>query len=75
MQYSALALERDQRGQIQPILVNDGAARVAGADKHRPFLCEESRSVFAHRSEALDHDSRTGQLQLDMVSRCIDCAD
>jgi hypothetical protein len=31
--------------------------------------------VLADRAEALDHDSRTGELQLDMVPRYIDCAD
>ena len=69
MQCSALVLERDQRGQIQPILIDDRAARIAGADKHRPFLCEEARSVLADRAEALDHDSRTGELKLRMVPR------
>jgi hypothetical protein len=75
VQCAALGLERDQRDQVQPILVNNRAARIAGGDEHRSFLGEEARRVLADRAKALDHDSRTGELQLDMVPRYVDCSD
>jgi hypothetical protein len=59
----------------QPILVDDGAARIAGADKHRPFLGEETRRVLADRAEALDHNARTRQRQFNLPPRYIDCTD
>src|SRR6516164_4512315 len=75
VQRSALGLEHGQHGQVETVLVDDRAARITGGDEHRSFLGEEARGVFADRAEALDHDSRTGELQLDMVPRYVDCAD
>src|SRR6516225_6220998 len=75
VQRSALGLERGQHGQVETVFVDDRAARITGGDEHRPFLGEEARGMLADRAEALDHDSRTGELQLDMVPRYVDCAD
>jgi hypothetical protein len=75
VQSPAVGFERDHRGQIQAILVDDRAARIAGGHKHRPFVSEEARRVLADGAEALDHDPRTVQGHLDVLPRHIDCAD
>jgi hypothetical protein len=71
---TALGLERDQRGQVQSVLVDNGAERIAGGDEHRAFLDEEARRVLADRAKALDRDPRALQRYPEMLPRHVDRA-
>jgi hypothetical protein len=60
VQRSALALERDQRGDIEAVVVRQRSLRVAGPDQHRALLGEKPCHMLADRAEPLDHRRRAG---------------
>jgi len=53
-------LERQKRRKVQPIPIGDRAACVAGTDKHRSLLGEETSSVLSDRAKTLNDDPGAG---------------
>jgi hypothetical protein len=55
----ALALQRGERLDIEPILVSHRAAAVGYADHSRAFARQKPCSVYAHGAKPLHDDARS----------------